>query len=83
MITHSKCSRGVGSIIDIEMVVTVNVEPLKLDQELLQDTLRLEGDDTVLVPLVPAVQHHAVHRAGEVGQEAALPALAARLADRV
>ena len=69
MITHSKCSRGVGSIIDVEMVVTVNVEPLKLDQELLQDTLRLEGDDTVLVPLVPAIQHHAVHRPGYVGHE--------------
>ena len=69
-----------SSIIDIEMVVTVNVKSLELQQELLHHGLRLEGDDTVLVPLVPAVQHHAVHRAGEVGQVAAL---AARLADGV
>ena len=50
-----------GSIIDIEMVVTVNVKSLKLQQELLQDALGLEGDHAVLVPLVPAVQHYAVH----------------------
>ena len=62
------------------MVVAVDVKSLKLQQEFLQDALGLEGDHAVLVPLVPAVQHHAVHRAGEVGQVAAL---AARLADRV
>ena len=73
----------VSSVEDVEVVVTIHVEPLELEEELLDDGLCLEGDDAVLVPLVPAVQHHAVHRAGEVGQEAALPALAARLADRV
>ena len=73
----------VSSVEDVKVIVTIHVEPLELEEELLDDGLCLEGDDAVLVPLVPAVQHHAVHRAGEVGQEAALPALAARLADRV
>ena len=58
-----------SSIIDIEMVVTVDVKSLKLQQKLLQDALGLEGNDAVLVPLVPAVQHHAVHRPGYVGHE--------------
>ena len=70
-------------VVDVEVIVAVHLQPLELEEELLDDGLCLEGDDAVLVPLVPAVQHHAVHRAGEVGQEAALPALAARLADRV
>ena len=70
----------VSSVEDVEVVVTIHVESLELEEELLDDGLSLEGDDAVLVPLVPAVQHHAVHRAGEVGQVAAL---AARLADRV
>ena len=70
-----------SSIIDIEMVVTVNVKSLKLQQELLQDALGLEGDDAVLVPLVPAVQHHPVHRPGDVGHEGPLPGLAADLAN--
>ena len=68
-----------SSIIDIEMVVTVNVKSLELQQELLQDALRLEGDDAVLVPLVPAVQHHAVHRPLDLGQEVALSVLVADL----
>ena len=51
-----------SSIIDIEMVVTVDVKSLKLQQELLQDALGLEGDDAVLVPLVPTLEDDAVHR---------------------
>ena len=61
------------------MVVTVDVKSLKLQQELLQDALRLEGDDAVLVPLVLAVQDHTVHRPGDAGHEVALPRLAADL----
>ena len=68
-----------SSIIDIEMVVTVNVKSLELQQELLQDALGLEGDDAVLVPLVPAVQHHAVHRPLDLGHEVALSVLVADL----
>ena len=68
-----------GSIIDIEMVVTVNVKSLKLQQELLQDALGLEGDDAVLVPLVPALQHHPVHRPWNVGHKVPLLVLAANL----
>ena len=68
-----------GSVIDIQVVVTVDVESLKLQQELLQDALRLEGDDAVLVPLVLAVQHHPVHRPGDAGHEVTLPRLAADL----
>ena len=67
-------------VVDVEVIIAVHLQPLELEEELLDDGLSLEGDDAVLVPLVPAVQHHAVHRAGEVGQVAAL---AARLADRV
>ena len=70
-----------GSIIDIEMIVAVNVKSLKLQQELLQDALGLEGNDAVLVPLVPAVQHHPVHRPGDVGHKGPLPGLAAHLAN--
>ena len=70
-----------SSIIDIEMVVTVNVKSLKLQQELLQDALGLEGDDAVLVPLVPAVKHHPVHRPGDVGHEGPLLRLTAHLAN--
>ena len=70
-----------SSIIDIEMVVTVDVKSLKLQQELLQDALGLEGDDAVLVPLVPAVQHHPVHCPGDVGHEGPLLRLAAHLAN--
>ena len=70
-----------GSIIDIEMIVAVNVKSLKLQQELLQDALGLEGNDAVLVPLVPAVQHHPVHRPGDVGHKGSLPGLAAHLAN--
>ena len=68
-----------GSIIDIEMIVTVNVKSLKLQQELLQDALGLEGDDAVLVPLVPALQHHPVHGPWNVGHEVPLLVLAANL----
>ena len=51
-----------GSVIDIQVVVTVDVESLKLQQELLQDALRLEGDDAVLVPLVATLEDDAVRR---------------------
>ena len=68
-----------SSIIDIEMVVTVNVKSLKLQQELLQDALGLEGDDAVLVPLVAALEDDAVHRPGDVGHEGPLPRFAAQL----
>ena len=68
-----------GSIIDIEMDVTVNVKSLKLQQELLQDALGLEGDDAVLVPLVPTLQHHPVHRPWNVGHKVSFLVLAANL----
>ena len=44
------------------MVITVHLQSVKLEQELLNDGLGLEGDHTVLVPLVIALQHHPVHR---------------------
>ena len=64
-----------SSIIDIEMVVTVNVKSLELQQELLQDALGLEGDDAVLVPLVAALEDDAVHRLLDLGEKVALFAL--------
>ena len=73
----------VSSVEDVEVVVTIHVEPLELEEELLDDGLSLEGDDAVLVPLVPAVQHHPVHCLGDVGHEVAVLALRADLADRV
>ena len=69
----------VSSVEDVEVVVTIHVESLELEEELLDDGLSLEGDDAVLVPLVPAVQHHAVHRPLDLGQEVALSVLVADL----
>ena len=68
-----------GSVIDIQVVVTVDVESLKLQQELLQDALRLEGDDAVLVPLVLAVQDHTVHGLLDLGEKVSLLALITEL----
>ena len=66
-------------IIDVEMVVAVHLESLKLEQELFHDGLCLEGDDAVLVPLIPAVQHRPVYRALDSGEEVAVSALVADL----
>ena len=59
--------------------MTVHVQTIKLEQELLQYRLSLEGDDAVLVPLVPAVQHRPVYRALDSGEEVAVSALVADL----
>ena len=73
------CPSGVSSIIYIEVIVTVHVKPFKLQEELLEYGLCLEGDDAVLVPLVPALQHHPVHRPLDLGEEVSLPRLVANL----
>ena len=73
------CPSSVGPIIDVEMIVTVHVQPLKLQKELLEDGLCLEGDHAVLVPLVSALQHHPVHRSLDLGKEVSLPRLVANL----
>ena len=71
------------SIIDVQVIIAIHLQSFKLEQKLLYDRFCLEGDDTVLVPLVPAVQHHAVHCLGDVGHEVAVLALRADLTDRV
>ena len=68
-----------GTIVNIQMIIAVHLEPLKLQEELLEDGLCLEGDDTVLVPLVPALQHHPVHRPLDLREEVSLPRLVANL----
>ena len=68
-----------GTIVNIQMIITVHLEPLKLQEELLEDGLCLEGDDAVLVPLVPALQHHPVHRPLDLREEVSLPRLVANL----
>ena len=68
-----------GPIVNIQMIVAVHLEPLKLQEELLEYGLCLEGDDAVLVPLVPALQHHPVHRPLDLGEEVSLPRLVANL----
>ena len=73
------CPSSVSPIINVEMIVAVHVKPLKLQEELLKDGLCLEGDDAVLVPLVPALQHHPVHRPWNVGHEVPILVLAANL----
>ena len=69
----------VSSVEDVEVVVTIHVESLKFQQELLEDGLCLEGNDAVLIPLVPALQHHPVHRPLDLGEEVSLPGLVANL----
>ena len=68
-----------GPIVNIQMIVAVHLEPLKLQEELLEYGLCLEGDDAVLVPLVPALQHLPVHRPLDLGEEVSLPRLVANL----
>ena len=66
-------------IVNIQVVIAVHLEPLKLQQELFEDGLCLESDDAVLIPLVPALQHHPVHRPLDLGEEVSLPRLVANL----
>ena len=73
------CPSSVSPIINVEMIVAVHVKPLKLQEELLEDGFCLEGDDAVLVPLVPALQHHPVHRPLDLREEVSLPRLVANL----
>ena len=73
------CPSGVSSVIYVEVIVTVHVQPLKLQEELLEYGLCLEGDDAVLVPLVPTLQHHPVHRPWNVGHKVSFLVLAANL----
>ena len=75
VLTHPPGASYMSSIVDIEMVIAVHLEPVKLEQELLNDGLSLEGDDTVLVPLVVALQHHTVNCPLDLAEEVALPAL--------
>ena len=66
-------------IVNIQVVIAVHLEPLKLQEELLEDGLCLEGDDAVLVPLVPALQHHPVYSPLDLGEKVSLPRLVADL----
>ena len=66
-------------IINVEVVIAIHLKPFKLQEELLEDGLCLEGDDAVLVPLVSALQHHPVHRSLDLGKEVSLPRLVANL----
>ena len=77
--SYPVCTGGVGPVINVEVIVTVHVKPLKLQEELLEDGLSLEGDDAVLVPLVPALQHHPVHCPWDVGHKVSLLVLATNL----
>ena len=69
----------VSSVEDVEVVVTIHVESLELEEELLDDGLSLEGDDAVLVPLVLAVQDHTVHGLLDLGEKVSLLALITEL----
>ena len=72
-----------SSVIDVKMIVAVHVEAVKLEQELLDDGVSLEGYDAVLVPLVVALQHHPVHRPGDGRHEVALLVLPADVTNQV
>ena len=76
---HPPGTRHMRPIVNIQVVIAVHLEPLKLQEELLEDGLCLEGDDAVLVPLVPALQHHPVHCPWNVGHKVPLLVLAANL----
>ena len=77
--SYPVCTGGVSPVINVEVIVTVHVKPLELQEELLEDGLRLEGDNAVLIPLVPALQHHPVHRPLDLREEVSLPRLVANL----
>ena len=66
-------------IVNIQVVIAVHLEPLELQEELLEDGLSLEGDNAVLIPLVPALQHHPVYCPLYLGEEIPLPSLVTNL----
>ena len=72
-----------SAVIDVQMVMTVHVESVKLEQELLNDGLSLEGDDTVLVPLIIALQHHTIHCPGDARHEVTLLVLPADVSHQI
>ena len=78
-LTHPPCSCYVGPVVDVEMIVAVHLKPLKLQQELLNDGFRLEGDDTVLVSLVLTVQDDSIHGLLNLGEKISLLALITEL----
>ena len=77
--SYPVCTGGVSPVINVEVIVTVHVKPLELQEELLEDGLSLEGDNAVLIPLVPALQHHPVHCPWDVGHKVSLLVLATNL----
>ena len=72
-----------SSIIDVQMIMAVHVKSVKLEQELLYDGVSLEGDHTVLVPLIIALQHYTIHRPGDAGHEVTLLVLPADVSNQV
>ena len=73
-------ANGMRAVVDDEVVVAVNVHRVEPEHEPLQDGLGLEGDHALDVALVLGHDDGAVHRPGNVGQEA-LVALLADLTD--
>lgn len=63
---------GMCPIVDIQMVVTVQLQEVKTKHEALEDRVSLEGDDAVEVPLVLRPQEGAVNLPVHLLQEVTL-----------
>jgi len=74
-------SCGVGTIVNIKMVMTVHVKSVKFEEKLLQYGFSLEADNTVLISFVLAVQNHTVHCLRNIWHKVSILALRANLAD--
>ena len=78
--TYPPSSCGVGTIINIQMVMAVHVKSVKLEEEFLQYGFGLEADNAVLIPFIPAVQNDTIHSFGNVGHKVSILTLRANLA---
>lgn len=70
--TNFERADGVGSVVDEQVVVTVQVEHVEPQHEALQDRVCLEGDDAVETLLVLRAQHGAVDLPVQLLQEVVL-----------
>ncbi|PSN29827.1 hypothetical protein C0J52_28086 [Blattella germanica] len=50
-----------GTIIDEEMIVAVQLKEIETEHETLEDGVRLECDDAIQIPLVLGLQYRAVY----------------------
>lgn len=79
-VTHLVVADGVRTVVDDELVVAIDPQPLETEHEALQDRLGLERDNAVHIQLIVAGDDSAVDGARHGGEEALVTPLA-QLAD--